>query len=58
MIAVVVKFSDGNEIRTSINATLEEARRYYLGQSFQFGDTDECPEDRLVRAVSCDLIAE
>lgn len=58
MIAVVVKFSDGNEIRTSINATLEEARRYYLGQSFQFGDTDEHPSDHLVRAVSCELIAE
>lgn len=56
MIAVEVTFADGNKIRTNINATIEEARRYYIGREFQFGDSDECPQDRLVRAVSCEQI--
>jgi hypothetical protein len=34
------------------NATLAEARAYYLGQKFQFGDSEEHPGDKLVEAVA------
>jgi hypothetical protein len=38
-----------------MNATLEEAKEYYLGKSYQFGYyTDERPYDVLVEAVSVD----
>lgn len=47
-----VEFEDGNTLTTGMNATLEEARAYYVGQRFQFGDTDECPSDKLVKAVN------
>lgn len=56
MISVKVTFEDGNTIVTDINATLEEATEYYVGQSFQFGDTEACPHDKLVKAVSVELL--
>lgn len=46
-----VTFEDGSIIYTDMNATLTEARAYYVGQSFNFGDTDEHPKDKLVKAV-------
>lgn len=52
MKAFKVTFADGNHLITSMNATLDEAKRYYIGTKFQFGDTDECPHDKLVTAVS------
>ena len=52
MRAIRVTFEDGNTIETNINGTMEEIRAYYLGQSFQFGDTEEHPGDKLVRAVA------
>jgi hypothetical protein len=51
MIAVRVTFQDGNALVSSINATLEEARAYYLGSAFQSGDTDGHPGDNMQRAV-------
>ena len=52
MRAIRITYEDGNTITTNINGTMEEIRAYYLGQSFQFGDTEEHPADRLVRAVA------
>ena len=46
-----VTFEDGNTLVTDMNASLEEAKAYYVGQYFQFGDTDECPSDKMVKAV-------
>lgn len=62
MRTVKVTFADGYTLTTSINGTDEEIRAYYLGNAFQFGDTDECPRDNLQRAVSvaiepCDMCA-
>ena len=51
MNAFRILFADGNEIITDMNATLPEAQTYYLGQVFNFGDTDECPKDRMVKAI-------
>jgi len=47
-----VTFADGNTLETGMNATLEEARRYYIGTSFNFGDTDAHPTDNLVKAMA------
>lgn len=54
--AVKVTFADGNHLTTSINGTEEEIRRYYLGNYFQFGDTDEHPRDNLQRGVSVEFL--
>jgi hypothetical protein len=35
MKAYKVTFEDGNTLATSMNATLDEARAYYVGQSFE-----------------------
>jgi hypothetical protein len=51
MKAIRVTFSDGNTIETSINGTDEEIRQYYLGNLFNFGDTDEHPADNMQAAV-------
>lgn len=56
MNAFKITFEDGNTIHTSMNATLANAQAYYLGQRFQFGDTDECPKDRLVKAVQVEQL--
>ncbi len=47
-----VTFADGNTLVTSMNATLEEATAYYIGNAFQFGDTEEHPADLMVKAAS------
>ena len=46
-----ITFSDGDSLVTSMNATLEEARAYYLGNIFNLG----AEQDRLVRCVSVEL---
>lgn len=51
-----VTFLDGNMIVTDMNATLEEARAYYVGKYFQFGDTQEYSADLMVKAVSVEAI--
>lgn len=58
MRAIRVTFADGNAITTDINGTMEEIRAYYVGQAFQFGDTEEHPGDRLVRAVAVEELRE
>lgn len=56
MNTVKVYFEDGNTITTSINANLKEATKYYLGKSFQFGDSEECPQDKMVKAVKVEIL--
>lgn len=56
MIAVKVTFADGTAFCTNINGTIEEARAYYVGTAFYFGDTEEHPADRLVRAVAVEEV--
>lgn len=56
MRAIRVTFEDGNTIVTDINGTDDEIRQYYIGKSFQFGDTHECPEDKLVKATKVEFL--
>lgn len=56
MRSIRVKFENGDELTTSINGTDEEIRRYYIGQKFQFGDTEQCPQDNLQRAVNVEFL--
>lgn len=49
MRAVKVWYADGNSEVTNINGTRAGVRAYYVGQSFNFGDTDEHPADRMVK---------
>lgn len=56
MKCVRVTFVDGNVIETNINGTDPEILNYYLGQSFQFGDTEECPHDKLVAVASVQFL--
>ena len=56
MIAITVTYHNGNTISTNINGTIEEARAYYVGQCFNFGDTEEHPADRMVKAVAVEEI--
>lgn len=51
MIHVKVTFEDGNTLITGFNGTLKDATKYYVGQTFQFGDTDAQPNDHMVMAV-------
>ena len=56
MRAIRVTFADGNTIETNINGTDDEIKAYYIGQEFQFGDTEECPYDKLVKATNVEFI--
>jgi hypothetical protein len=51
-----ITFADGNTITTGMNATLAEASAYYIGQRFQFGDTEEKPFDHMVEAVKVESV--
>lgn len=53
---VKVTFADGNYLVTDINGSREEIEAYYLGNYFQFGDTEECPRDNLQRGVNVEFI--
>ena len=44
-------YEDGNHTVTEFNGTLPEAREYYVGRAFNFGDTDWGVPDKMVRAV-------
>lgn len=52
MIYVKVNFENGDSLKTGINATLEEAKAYYIGRVFNLGVED----DVLTKGVSVDLI--
>ena len=51
MPAITVKMAHGNEIHTSINGTRQSVRKHYIGQSVDFGDTEEHPTSKMVKAV-------
>lgn len=52
-ICVKVTTRCGDSWVTSINATLEEARAYFIGPRFNIGDG---PRDRMVEPISVELI--
>ena len=58
MISIKVVFENGDFLITDINATFEEAAKYYVGQSFNFGDTDEYPQDRILKCVAIQEMKE
>jgi hypothetical protein len=51
-----VHFADGNTVDTMINGTEQEILAYYVGELFQFGDTEECPRDKMVKTVSVEFL--
>jgi len=51
-----VHFEDGNTLETCINGTPPDILNFYIGQPFQFGDTEECPRDKLVKAVRVEFL--
>jgi hypothetical protein len=53
-----ITFEDGNTITTDFNGTLEEAEAYYLNNYFNFGDTDENPQDNLQKGVSVEQLGD
>ncbi len=46
----------GGTLDTNINGTDEAIREYYVGQHFQFGDTEEHPADNLVMATAVEFL--
>lgn len=53
---VKVTFADGNHLVTPINGTKEQIRQYYIGQEFQFGDTEEHPGDLMIKAIAVEFL--
>lgn len=51
MRSIKVIFSNGNSLVTDINGTDDQIRAHYIGRVFNFGDTDTCPSDVLVKAI-------
>ena len=51
-----ITYENGDTTITGMNATLDEAKAYYIGTYFQFGDTEECPYDRMIKAVDVEQI--
>ena len=56
MKTVKVYFEDGNTLVSSINGTKKEVESYYVGKAFQFGDSEECPTDKMVKAVKVEFL--
>lgn len=52
MITVKVTFKNGDHLTTGINATLDDAKRYYIGNTFNLGVDD----DLLTKAVSVEEV--
>lgn len=49
-------YSNGRVSETEINGTEAEIRQYYLGQWFNFGDTDSHPADDMQKVVSVEFL--
>jgi len=58
MNAFKITMEDGNKFSTEMNATLAEAQDYYLGKCLNFGDTDECPKDKMVKVVNVEKLPQ
>ena len=52
---ITVIYEDGNTTSTSITGSKETIREYYIGNRFQFGDTEEHPTDKMVKAVAVEF---
>ena len=52
MITIKVMFSDGDNLVTRFNGTIEKAKRYYIGNVFNTG----VYADHLVKAVSVEIV--
>lgn len=55
MRCITVHFEDGNHLTTNINGTNQEIEKYYIGQFFDFGDSEEHPSSKLVKAIRVDF---
>lgn len=51
MRSIRVLFEDGNHIDTQINGSDQEIINYYENKYFQFGDNQQHPKDKLVKAT-------
>lgn len=51
MLTVKCTYSNGDTIYTRINGTIETATNYFLGQWFNFGDTDSKPYDDMQQCI-------
>lgn len=66
MIAVKCVYANGKVIETEINGTIEDARKYFMGQLFNLGGMSgywdengtycETEVDDMQECISCDLI--
>jgi len=54
MIVIKATFDDGDSFITKINATPDEARKYYVGNIFNMG----CEKDELRRCINIEIIEE
>lgn len=51
MRTIKVIFSNGDSLVTDINGSDEQIKAHYIGRVFNFGDSDTCPSDVLVKAI-------
>lgn len=54
MITIKINYSDSDYTITRINATIEEAKQYYIGKTFNTGSIS----DHMVKCVSIELLDE
>jgi ribosomal protein L21E len=52
MITVKCTYENGDQITTRINTTFEEAKRYFLGKTFNIGTI----EDNLQKCVKVEMV--
>ena len=55
MITIKCTYDDGDTVTTGFNGTLVDARRYYVGQTFNVGLG---PDDNIRTCVSVELVAD
>jgi hypothetical protein len=53
MKSFLIKFADGNSLKTEFNGNIEDARAYYLGNIFNVGGGEK---DNLVKCISVQQI--
>jgi hypothetical protein len=56
MLTVKCTYSNGDTITTAINGTFENAKQYFLGQWFNFGDTDAKPYDDMQQCIKVEEV--
>lgn len=58
MITVKCTTDKGNSWITGINATLDEAKQYFLNMIVNFGDTDEHPKDNIHKIINVEEVVK